>query len=518
METTGNKNFFEREVEVLSSAGLGAADAAALAWADVKSGVGKLIEQPIAYASEFVRDHWQEPVMGAAMAMLAPRGLAKAAILVYSGRDLLESTYKAAVGAADKNANLEELSRQYRQSIGLGGASFVESLPLTALGGTFGRAAANAVVGPGLGAWDLASRTVPFKTVKHNCWQLHDEVSPPATKLAVFDLDNTLYPYSKALATGYKTAIADLSAKTGLEEGELYSLIGREVDRVSNFSYPWTLELALSDRLQVGKPHGMSLQHFETHIANPFWATLEQSMTDNGKAFPQAVPTLRELSNRKIPAVVLTNATSNGVRRLQNMGMADGSLLRRMYAIENRAAPDNLPADLLDVGKQRGRSLFPKEHGLEKFVQFPKEWMKPDPRGLQTIIEDYGLRPRQVLMIGDSASNDMAAAQRAGTRGVWVRHAYSTPELEAVLSRLSEEAKAKKAPSNNVKFTAVAPQFAEVDSLTGVIDHLQPKPNYRAIAHGIGRSVAIRPEIATMVGGVGLLDAQSDLEYVLGGR
>jgi HAD superfamily hydrolase (TIGR01549 family) len=40
--------------------------------------------------------------------------------------------------------------------------------------------------------------------------------------------------------------------------------------------------------------------------------------------------------------------------------------------------------------------------------------LKPDPRGLELIMEDYGLRPDEILVIGDRMEKDAEAAKRAG--------------------------------------------------------------------------------------------------------
>jgi HAD superfamily hydrolase (TIGR01549 family) len=45
---------------------------------------------------------------------------------------------------------------------------------------------------------------------------------------------------------------------------------------------------------------------------------------------------------------------------------------------------------------------------------------KPDPRLIVMILEDWGLSPSQVVMVGDLLETDILGAQRAGIRSIWL--------------------------------------------------------------------------------------------------
>jgi putative hydrolase of the HAD superfamily len=45
---------------------------------------------------------------------------------------------------------------------------------------------------------------------------------------------------------------------------------------------------------------------------------------------------------------------------------------------------------------------------------------KPHPRLFQLVLDDWGLRPEQVAMVGDNRKTDIQGAHHAGLRGIWL--------------------------------------------------------------------------------------------------
>jgi phosphoglycolate phosphatase-like HAD superfamily hydrolase len=375
---------------------------------------------------------------------------------------------------------------------------------MTVAGGMLGRAAANSVFGKNLGAYDLATGKVSLSQVKDNLWSMHDTVRPPAIKLVVTDMDNTLYSFSKYVAPGVRDGIKNLSSKTGIAEEALYKSIGKQMDTYNSFSYPWSIELALSDKLRVGKPGGISYEQFRTTLSDPFWKTIERSLEQNGVAFPQVLPTLEAVRAKQIPVVVLTNAShSIGVKRLDAMGLTRGKLVDRMYVMENPPEPVGLAPQLIRHGRERINVMAAIENDLKSIAPIPKAWEKPDPRGMLEILATYKLRPRQVLMVGDSVKNDIGLAQSTGTRGLLVRYPFTKPEYESVLRKLSEKPKMEKAKMGE-GLPANLSNVAETGTFSGVLDHLNPRPDYRVILNGVARSLLVRPEASPAVIAPGL--------------
>jgi len=493
-------SLLQREIEVVGK-GLaqGLSDAGAQSWSGLKETGSRFKSDPLTTTGQFLKDHWHEAAMGAAITFVSPRRLANAALLAFSMRGVAVSTADAAVRASDPNADLTHLRESFRCTVAGDGSAFLSSLPMTVAGGMFGRATANSVFGKNLGVYDLATGKVSLSQVKDNLWSIHDTVRPPAIKLVVTDMDNTLYSFSKYVSAGVRDGVKDLSRKTGIAEDVLYKSIGKEMDTYGSFSYPWSIELALSGKLKVGKPGGMSYEQFRTTLSDPFWKTIERSLEQNGLAFPQVLPTLEAIRAKQIPVVVLTNAShSIGVKRLDAMGLTRSKLVDRMYVMENPPEPVGLAPELIKHGRERINIMAAIKNDLKSIEPIPKAWEKPDPRGMHQVLQTYNLRPRQVLMVGDSVKNDIGLAHATGTRGLLVRYPFTKPEYESVLRRLSDKPKMEKAKMGEdlpPNFTNVA----EASTFSGVLEHLNPRADYSSILHGVVRSFLVRPELSPAV-------------------
>lgn len=493
-------SLWQREIEVVGK-GLtqGLSDAGRQSLSELKAAGSRLRSDPLATTGQFLKEHWQEAAMGAAITFVSPRRLANAALLAFSMRGVAVSTGRAAVGASDPNADLSRLRESFRSSVADEGSALLSSLPMTVAGGMLGRATANSVFGKNLGAYDLATGKVSLSQVTENLWRMHDTVRPPAIKLVVTDMDNTLYSFSKYLSAGVRDGVKDLSRKTGIGEEALYKSIGKQMDAYNSFSYPWSIELALSDKLNVGKPGGMSYQQFRATISDPFWKTIESSLEKNGVAFPPVLPTLESIRSKQIPVVVLTNAShSIGVKRLDAMGLTRGKFVDRMYVMENPPEPIGLAPELIQHGRERINVMAAIENDLQAIKPIPKAWEKPDPRGMHEILQTYNLRPSQVLMVGDSVKNDIGLARATGTRGLLVRYPFTKPEYESVLRRLSDKPKMEKAKMGE-RLPANGSKIAETETFAGVLDHLNPRRDYSSMSAGILRSLLVAPQLSPAV-------------------
>lgn len=498
-------NAFEREIYVLSTGfSEGFQQACHSIGPELARATRQFFRDPLTFSYEFVQNHGCEALIGAAITFANPRGLANLALVGYSLRGVLGSTLSAMYQASDANANVYEIKNHYRDALGQEGTAFLASLPVTMLGGIAGRAAANSVFGRNMGLYDAVCGRVSRATIQENLWSIRDNAFPPAVRLVVTDLDNTLFPFSRACAISLREAINDLSIRTGLTEDLLYRSIGAEMKRHGSFSYAWGVELALAEQLRVGRPGGMTAEWFRTEISEPFWQRSESLMREHGQAFPDINRGLEALSARRVPVAVLTNASSIALSRLQNIGLLDGRLIQRVYALADAPPPSaaQLPAELLRHGAERLAAQRGTPHNLQAFEQLPREWEKPDPRGLRMIAQQYGLRPSQVLMVGDGILNDIGTARLAGTRGLLIRQPFTTPEFEAILNRLSAQVKDKKAGTGGT-FTAQPPWFDETPTFAGVADFLNPRPNLWSILRSTGSALAVRPELSSAVSAYG---------------
>lgn len=496
-------NLLSREWQALAGGfGDGLARTGSTTVANLKEAGNDFANSPLKATANYLANHWQDAAAGAAITFLRPTKWANAALVAYSLRGTGYATYDAFVGALDPKANISRLRKDYAEEISQQGTAFLASMPMAMLGGNIGRAGANAVFGRNLGALDMLTGRVSISDVKTNLWNVYDKVNPPKVKLVITDMDNTLASHSKYFSQGVEKAIGEVSAKTKIPQAELNKVIGEQMELYRSHDYPWSVELALKDRLNVGKPGGMSIAEFEGNIVKPFWNTIDASLKENYKAFPGVKETLLELQNRKIPVAILSDApTFIGLRRLANMELPKGTI-DRFYGLHNWPEPKGLPKEMLKHGHDRVETGLKTNNGLKESRALPAQWEKPETHGFESLMSKYKVRPSETLMIGDSRVKDVGVAHASGSRGIWAKYGAPNAAEEAVLTRL------RPLPENSGgvgKASGVPKQYAPyleaAESFDRLLAHLEPKrAPISELAAQAGRSLMLRPEFNPAVG------------------
>jgi FMN phosphatase YigB (HAD superfamily) len=497
-----NKNLIQREIDVLGGGFVdGIGRAGSQTWKDLKQGGKDFVDDPLATTGRFIGNHWHEAVAGAAIAAMAPRKWMNTALLAFSLRGVATNTVRAGYMALDPNNDTSAIRNYYADAISHEGTAFLSSLPMTMVGGLAGKAGANAVFGKNMGALDLASGKVTMADVKTNLRAIGDTLNPPKVKLVVTDMDNTLSNFSKYEALGVREGISNMSAKLNamghpVKESELYQWIGKEMDLARSHDYPWSVELALGQRLNVGKPGGMTYQQFRTEISEPFWKTMDDSLAKNLHLFegPTGVTnSLAALKDQGIPVVVLSDAPANmALKRLTAMGL--DNKVERLYALHNWKEPTGLAPEMLALGRERLQAHLNTPHQLKEFRIIPKEWEKPHAQGFKALMEHYGVRGSEVLMIGDSRVKDLGVAQNSGARAIWAEYGNPPAVYENILNRLRPYDSSNPSPSTKPgRPKQYPPMLEQAESWGAVLNHLAPQRNYYDIGSGLAKSLWIRP-------------------------
>lgn len=498
LDQTNHSTLLSREASVLAGGFAdGLSKAGSTTASDISEAAQKFKEAPLKTTGEYLKNHWQDAAVGAAITFLNPKKWANAALLAYSMRGVGYATYEGAVAAADPKANLTEAREKFSNAISHEGTAFVSTLPMALAGGMVGRGAANSVFGKDLGALDLATGKVSVGQVKDNLLSIKDTISPPPVKLLITDMDNTLAPFSNYFAQGVKKGMAELSQKTNIPEAELYPAVGKVMDLNRAHDYPWSLEVVLGERLNVGKPGGMTAAEFRKDIAEPFWNTIDKSLVENHKAFPGVLETLQELKARNIPVAVLSDAPAFiGLRRLTNLGLDRNGLVERMYALDNWKQPAGMSSEMLAAGNERVNSMLNIANGLKEVRVIPQAWEKPHTDGYQALMKEYKVRPAETLMIGDSRVKDVGVAHNAGSRGIWAEYGNPNAVDEAILLRLRPLPENRPAPGTAPGSKKnYAPYLEAATSFKAVLNHLEPKPSFSNMASKTFEAMKVRPEL-----------------------
>lgn len=520
------KSFLEREYEVVGGGlidGLGRAGGQTLQ--DIKTFGSNFANDWSGTTGGFLKDHWSEAAVGAAITFANPKKWVTSLLFAYSMRGLLTDTAQAAWLAGSSDADTARLRAQYASSVSHEGTAFLSSLPMTMAGGYVGRAGAGIAFGKTpdgqpLGALDLLSGKVTPAMVQRNIMtNLLDKIRPPETKLLITDMDGTVGNFSGYFAHGIKNAIPELASNPKLIEANmalpeaqripvidgklseewLYKAIGGVMDQQRSHDYPWSVELAVGEKLGVGQPGRMSAAEFNSTAVQPFWATMDKALVEHLDLYPQVLETLSAVKDRGIPTVVLSDAPAYiGLRRLTHMGL-DRGYVERLYALHNWEVP-NLPDGGAAPQMARVQSMLDIVNGLTEFRAIPKSFEKPHTQGFQALMDQYGVRPAQTLMVGDSRVKDLGVAYNAGARGLWAKYGQPDAHSEAILERLRplpEEAPTGPKPAKVYPPSAGPP----LENYGQVLNYLKPKADWGEILRtGVRHGLAVRPSPAAALG------------------
>lgn len=452
-----------REAHVLSRGlGEGLAKGASQSLSDLQDFAAAILKDPAGTVGDFAKKHWSEAAVAATLSFVAPRKWANTAIALASTRGVATATYDSMMLAADPKNKITDVKNYYSSSIAHETNALINSLPASIAGGMMGKMGANAAFGKNMGAWDLATGKVKWKDVKSNLWEFHDKVLPPTAKLVVSDLDGTLVAANKHLALGINKAIDRIAENTNTPRQVLSDLLNEQFDKLHSFANPWTVELAFADKFQVGKAGGMSLPEFRTKVSDAYWNTIKETAPQYLDLYPGVKNTLTELSKRNIDVVVFSNSPAAAVLPRMELHGLDAQATKIM-AIKSASAPRGLSPELVAEGSNRLTSYL-ESPNIAKVVELEHNLRKPNPQVLRELIEARNLRPKEVIMVGDSIKDDMGIAQGAGTRGLRAKYSEIDQKYDAMIGHQSPLLRKDQMP----RFEA------EINSYSELLNRLRP--------------------------------------------
>ncbi len=199
-------------------------------------------------------------------------------------------------------------------------------------------------------------------------------------RLIVFDLDGTLIDSQKDLANSINAMLTQLHRQPLPEE-----IIGTYIGDGAGMLV----------RRALGDPED---EHLVEDGLNRFLAYYREHKLDHTYVYPGVFASLDSLRS-----------------------MPDGSL-RSMAVLTNKPiAPSRAICEALGLSPH-----FFQIYGGNSFAT-----KKPDPEGLNTLIDEAGVAPNETLMIGDS-DVDILTARRAGTWIIGCRFGLSSHTLENI--------------------------------------------------------------------------------------
>lgn len=286
---------------------------------------------------------------------------------------------------------------------------------------------------------------------------------PRAVKLIITDVDGTLASFWDYFAPAMREYIVYLRDKLG-DDGVVFAKeIGHVMHKRGTHEHPWALE-----ETQFARRFAHDPLQFRHEFVDPFWTLLDQNRYNYLRAFPGVIETLKGLKQLGLKIVALSDAPEH-MAIARNKQLFNG-LLDAVYALENVApSSDELfHPEAVPFGYERIQHLRNEaSDAATKLIAIPKVFEKPNPSGIDRILNDFDVCPDEVLMIGDSLAKDGMVAAARSIRFIWAHYGVHLPaEYDMLVNGLLRPEDAlplvDAASDDSPKPVAVAARFEEI--------------------------------------------------------
>lgn len=286
---------------------------------------------------------------------------------------------------------------------------------------------------------------------------------PRVVKLIITDVDGTLASFWDYFAPAMREYIVYLREKVGDDAVVFAKEIGHVMHKRGTHEHPWALE-----ETQFARRYSHDPQQFRAEFVDPFWKLLDTNRYNYLRAFPGVIETLKGLKQLGLKIVALSDAPEH-MAIARNKQCFNG-LLDAVYALEN-VVPSHeelFHPDALPFGHERIQHL--RNEAIEAttpLIAIPKVFEKPNPSGIDRILNDFDVCPDEVLMIGDSLAKDGMVAAARSIRFIWAHYGVHLPaEYDMLVNGLLKPEEAMnlsaEVKDESPKPVAVAARFEEI--------------------------------------------------------
>lgn len=453
---------------------------------DLSKARQEFMDDPLSTTGNYLKNHGVDFLAGAAITFINPRGKAAAMLATWSMRGTIFSTMDAMQAAADPNADLAAVRADYANAIKHEGTAFIAAMPMAMAGGMAGRGLANGTFGLNKGAVDYFKGDVTTAQVRHNLLNLKDNIYSPRKKVLVTDLDGTTFPMFDYLVPALRENISFISRRMQIPESEVASALGGQ--RV----HPWILETSPLARKFNGTP-----AEFEAQIVRPFWEIMNRNRQQNLHTFAQVPETLARARAEGTEIVALTNApTPLALQRLRASNLSP--YIDRLYSVHPVEPPVSqvVHPSALEYGRVMVQSEIEAARGGPALHELPRGSSKPDTGGMDAILQQVGVRPKQVLFVGDSIWKDGLVGEARGIPFLWAKYGSQIPaaqkEFLQSLGRPANPTGQSRAPQA-VASGELPPTAGTLSNYSQLLPYLRPHVNWHDIGWGAFHTIATVP-------------------------
>jgi FMN phosphatase YigB (HAD superfamily) len=250
-------------------------------------------------------------------------------------------------------------------------------------------------------------------------------------RLVVTDMDGTLYSWIDYIVPAVEAMVDAVCLATGFPRVRVVQSLKAVNSKYESNEYPFALQ---ESTIYEEFPEFGS---FDKLVIEPARMAFREARRRYLRPFPHVLDTLKALQERKITVVALTDAPRNPAeQRVKRMGLDEH--LTALYTLPGFHFPANPEGEKLvakDILQKEERGEY---RAACPVVELPRDWEKPATNGLLQICQQYGVDPKQTLVVGDSLKKDIAVARAVGAIDCWAEYGtYVSQEYRERLDIIS---------------------------------------------------------------------------------
>ncbi|MBS1151366.1 MAG: Haloacid dehalogenase domain protein hydrolase [Myxococcaceae bacterium] len=234
-------------------------------------------------------------------------------------------------------------------------------------------------------------------------------------RLVVTDMDNTMYSWVDYIVPAMEALVAAVCQATGFPRIKVVQSLKTVYSKYESNEYPFALQ---ESTIYAEFPEFGS---FDKLIIEPARMAFAEARKKYMKPYKGVISTLEALKERKIPVVALTDAPRNPAeQRAKRMGF--DQFLGSLYTLPGfqlPASPEGQTLVAPDILQKEERGLY---RAACDVIELPRDYEKPNPRGLLQICQTWSVDPAEVLVIGDSLKKDIGVAREVGAIDCWAEY------------------------------------------------------------------------------------------------
>jgi FMN phosphatase YigB (HAD superfamily) len=239
-------------------------------------------------------------------------------------------------------------------------------------------------------------------------------------RLVVTDLDNTLYSWVDYIVPAAEAMVDAVVRATGWPRLKVVQSLKAVYAKYESNEYPFALqESSLFTEFN-------DFGSFDKLVIEPARMAFAEARRKYLKPYKTVVETLQALQARRIPVVALTDAPKNPVeQRLKRLGL-DQYLTAAftMPGFQFPSGPDGEALVAPDILQREEKGTY---RAACPVVELPREFEKPNPKGLSKVLQTYGMTPAETLVVGDSLRKDIGVAKAVGCLDVFAEYGTYVP-------------------------------------------------------------------------------------------